>query len=269
MGAGYRTDSLDWNEAGAGVNIMSELKWDHLEITQISAAVKLDLPSDWNLRSMLSYGSINSGSNQDSDYNGNDRTLEYSRSNNKGGGDVSDASIGLGRTLRLSKFSDEVALSVTPLAGLSRHRQNLTMTDGFQTLPGSFAGAFYGLNNSYNTQWQSQWIGLDTRLEWGRDWTVSANMEYHWADYSARANWNLRHMNFVHTAKGQGILLAAGANYHVSKHWDVLFSGQIQRWSTGAGIDQTNYSDGSVAYYRLNGVNWNSSAFSLGMAYRL
>jgi hypothetical protein len=245
---------------------MSELKWEHLEIAQIGAAAKFNLPSGWNLRGMLAYGSVRSGSNQDSDYNGNNRTLESSRSNNKGGGEVRDASLGLGKTLRMSNYAGADFLSVTPLTGFSIHQQNLTTSDGFQTLPAM--GAYPGLNNSYDTQWQGPWIGVDALFEWGDDWLLNAMVEQHWADYSAHANWNLRDLSFVHTAKGQGVSLAAGATYHVSHHWDARFVVQVQQWSTNVGIDKTTFPDGSMAYYRLNSVNWNSKSFNLGMVRR-
>lgn len=271
LGAGFRKDNLDWNIAGGSVNILSELKWENLKIAQLSAAARLNIDADWSLRGKLAYGRINSGSNQDSDYDGNNRTLEFSRSNNKGGGEVRDGSIGLGRTLRLLNDADGNSLSVTPLVGLSIHQQNLTMTEGFQTLPAT--GSFPGLDSSYDAKWQGPWVGMDALLESGGDWSLTATGEYHWADYSAQANWNLRPefshpVSFVHTANGQGIVLAAGATYLVSKDWRASFSVQAQQWSTGRGVDRTNFSDGSVGYSLLNGVNWESTAINLGVHYR-
>ncbi|MDO8262931.1 MAG: hypothetical protein Q7T21_06875 [Gallionella sp.] len=271
LGTGNRKDNLNWNIAGGSVNILSELKWENLKIAQMSAAARLNIDADWSLRGKLAYGRINSGSNQDSDYDGNNRTLEFSRSNNRGGGEVRDGSIGLGRTLRLLNDADGNFLSVTPLVGLSIHQQNLTMTEGFQTLPAT--GSFPGLDSSYDAQWQGPWVGMEALLESGSDWSLTATGEYHWVDYSALANWNLRPefshpVSFVHTAKGQGILLAAGATYLVSKDWRVGFSVEAQQWNTGAGIDKTFFSDGSVGYSLLNGVNWESTAINLGVHYR-
>lgn len=268
---GYRKDKLNWNEAGGSVNILSELKWENLKIAQICAAARLNFYSDWSLRGTFAYGSIQSGSNQDSDYNGNNRTLEFSRSNNKGGGKVRDGSIGLGRTLRLVNRVGKNSLSISPLVGLSIHQQYLKMTDGFQTIPAT--GSYSGLNNSYDAQWQGPWAGVDTLMEWGGNWSLTATAEYHWARYSAKANWNLRSafshpVSFVHTANGQGVLLAVGSTYLVSKDWRVGFSVEAQQMSTGAGIDQTFFSDGTVGYYPLNGVNWESTSYNLGMVYQ-
>lgn len=270
LGAGYRKDNLNWSVAGGSVNILSELKWENLEIAQISAAARLNFDAEWSVRGMLDYGSIYTGSNQDSDYNGNNRTLEFSRSNNKAGGEVRDASIGVGRTIRLLDNAGEHYLSVTPLVGLSIHQQNLTMTDGVQTLPAT--GSFPGLNSSYDARWQGPWVGMDILLESGKDWSLSATAEYHWADYTAHANWNLRPefshpVSFSHAAKGQGVLLAAGATYIVRKDWRVGMTVEVQQWSTGSGTDQTFFSDGTVGYYPLNSVNWESTAFNLGVVY--
>lgn len=270
LSTGYRRDKLNWNEAGASVNIISELKWDNLEITQISATAMLHLSSDWNVRGKLNEGKINSGNNQDSDYNGNNRTLEFSRSNNKGGGEVRDASISLGRIFRLLNTGSKNFLTVTPLVGFSLHQQNLTMTDGIQILPAT--GSYSGLNSSYDAQWQGTWLGVDTQLGVGENWSLNAAAEYHWADYSADANWNMRSefshpVSFVHNAKGSGILLSAGANYHIRENWIASISIETQQWSTGAGIDRTYFQDGSVRYYTLNEANWESTAYNFGIAH--
>jgi hypothetical protein len=267
--AGYREDNLNWNEAGGSINILSELKWEHLKIAQISADAGLNFHTDWKLRGVLTYGRITSGSNQDSDYNGNNRTLEFSRSNNKGGGKVRDVSAGFGKTIHLSSPSSKNDLSVSPSVGLSIHQQYLTMTDGFQTLPAS--GSYPGLANSYDTKWQGPWAGISGHLEQRGNWSLTATAEYHWADYSAQANWNLRRefshpVSFVHTAKGRGIMFSAETTYPVSKEWRFSLSMTLQRWKTGAGIDKTFFSDGSAGYYPLNEVNWRSAAVDLGVA---
>ena len=274
LSADYRKDNLTWNEANANgtVNIMSELKWENLDIAQTSAAARLNFFSDWHVRGRVGYGSIYSGSNQDSDYNGNNRTLEFSRSNNRGGGEVRDASIGLGKTLRLLDIAGENILSLSPLMGISTHQQNLTMTDGFQTLTsdGSGLGPYEGLNNSYDTQWQGPWVGIESVLKTGEHWSLNATAEYHWADYTAHANWNLRSnfshpVSFVHNANGQGILLSAGVTYLVTKNSSIRLAVEEQQWHTDAGIDRTFYTDGTVGYYILNSVQWNTSAFKLEM----
>jgi len=270
LGAGYRNDSLSWSEAGGSVNILSELKWQNLRITQINAAVNFYFSGDWLLKSMLDYGRVNSGTNQDSDYNGNNRTLEFSRSNNKGGGEVKDASLGLGNTIRILNNIGNSELSITPLIGVSIHEQYLTMTDGFQTLPAS--GPFPGLNSSYDAQWLGFWAGIETVLNITRDWLITGSLAIHRADYSAQANWNLRPefshpVSFTHTAKGGGSSLEVGAIYVARKDWRANISLAMQRWRAGGGMDRTNLSDGSSGYFPLNEVTWESTVLNLGISY--
>ena len=89
---GYRYDQLDWNIASdlSGTytpNILSELTWDEVR----SAQLQFDLSGLFSNRLLstrlyyrisLALASTQKGENQDSDYDGNDRSIEFSRSNN-------------------------------------------------------------------------------------------------------------------------------------------------------------------------------------------
>ncbi len=268
---GYRSDDLDWNiagdSAGSNPNILSELNWSDLKIYQLKAEGKVIL--DWfYLRGSMDYGWILDGENQDSDYLGDNRTLEFSRSNNSSdNGNVMDASVGVG-------FSFEPGpgwLRITPLAGYSLHEQNLTMTDGFQTFPA--IGPFSGLNSTYDTQWNGPWAGIDFAIEASRRLTLFGSFEYHWADYEAEANWNLR-TDFAHPksfeqiADGKGIVISAGGTYAIDRHWLINANFDYLNWSTDAGIDRTFFADGTTLSTRLNEVNWSSFAALFGIMYR-
>ena len=268
---GYREDNLDWNIAGGGVNVLSELSWKNLAIAQAQATAKLNIKNDWRIRTDLGHGRITSGTNQDSDYSGNNRTREFSRSNNKTGGNVVDASIGIGKTLRLLDQTVGKFIYVTPSIGWSVHQQNLTITDGVQTIPAT--GPIVGLASSYATQWQGPWIGVDALVETGGNLSLTASAEYHLADYSAKANWNLRNdfahpVSFKHTAKGQGIGGSVGVSYPVARSWTMNLILNYHQWSTRAGSDAVYFSDGSVGYTRLNTVNWESTAYNLEIVYQ-
>ncbi len=276
---GYREDNLNWNIAGGGINVLSELSWKNLAIAQVQATAKLNIKNDWRIRTDFGYGAITSGKNQDSDYNGNNRTLEFSRSNNKGGGNVADASIGIGKTLRLLDQTVGKFIYVTPSIGLSAHQQNLTMTDGVQTIsrpdiaPSAPLGSFAGLDSSYAAQWQGPWIGVDALIETGGNLSLITSAEYHVADYSAKANWNLRDVfahpvSFKHAAKSQGFVASAGATYPVAKNWTLNTTLKYQIWSTRAGSDVVYFSDGSTVQTRLNTVNWESTAYNLEIVYQ-
>lgn len=271
LGAGYRTDNLSWSIADAGVNVASEVSWRKTVIAQLRAAARLNLGSDWLLRGIYTTGAVKSGSNQDSDYAGGNRTQEFSRSNNKTGGAVRDVSVGFGRKISLFDFASGGALYVVPLAGLSIHQQSLTMYDGQQTIPAN--GAIPGLNNSYDTQWKGSWLGMDALLGLGESVSLTSTVEYHWVDYSAEANWNLRNdfahpVSFKHVAKGYGLLASAGASYRFSRNFLVNVLFERQKWNTYQGYDQTNFSYGATGYYTLNPISWDSTAVSLNAVYR-
>ena len=68
------------------------------------------------------------GYNQDSDYNGDNRTLEFLRSNSKGGGEIGEGSIGLGYHFRLFKSSAGLYTHVTPMVGYALDLQYLTIS---------------------------------------------------------------------------------------------------------------------------------------------
>lgn len=269
LGVGYRTDDFDWNIAGdlSGRNptVLSELTWSDLEILQVKASFKASARRVY-ARGSLGYGWILEGKNQDSDYIGDNRTLEFSRSNNDAGeGRVLDASIGLGY-----KVIDE-KLMVAPIIGYSYHTQELKLRYGFQTIPP--LGAFSGLDSSYDADWDGPWVGMDASLSTSERFNIFASFEYHWADYSAVANWNLRTdlarpVSFVHWADGEGIIISAGAAFSPKGNWSLHVSGEYMDWQTDPGADRIFFANGNQADTRLNEVNWRSMAVMLETAYR-
>jgi len=277
--AGYRRDDLDWNIAGDtngnNPNILSELTWDDLEIFQLRFQNKTVIPNIFYLRAAVSYGWIYDGEVQDSDYAGDNRTFEFSRSNNSADdGDVWDASVGIGYPLRLGV--NEI-WTITPLVGYSYHEQNLTITDGKQTIPP--LGSFPGLDSTYETQWKGPWIGLDLHIKAKKPETLPQriepyfSIEYHWADYDAEADWNLRPdfehpKSFEHEADGNGWILGVGFNFFLNPNLLLNFNYDYQDWSTDDGTHKVFFANGTTAKTRLNEVNWTSHTLSLGINYR-
>jgi len=274
VGISQRHDNLNWSIAGSTVNVLSELKWESMSITQLQTAGEIRLNNDRLLRAKLGYGVIYSGTNQDSDYNGNDRTQEFSRSFSNAGGDVLDGSISLGKRLRLLESSGRNGFYLTPFVGMSMHRQNLKMTDGVQTLSvAPYAiplGPFPGLDSSYDANWLGPWLGAEAMIESERGWIAKASVEYHLIDYSASANWNLRAdlahpVSFRHTTNGEGFVMSLGASYPFGKNWKLDFILESLNWNTRNGSDQVFLADGTVGHMRLNAVNWDSTAIHIGI----
>jgi len=279
IGTGYRVDRLDWNiagnTAGTSPNVLSELTWTDLEVTEFSVLGRKTVNKVY-LRGSLNLGFIHSGKNRDSDYNGDNRTLEYSRSdNNAGGGTVWDLSLGAGYSGWVLT-AGEGAFTFRPLIGLSAHKQNLTITDGFQTVctpPSCTAptGPFAGLDSSYKALWMGPWAGFEADYASG-PFTVYGTLEMHGAAYRAEADWNLRSdwqhpVSFEHTANAIGAVFALGADYALTDFWSVSAALKHQYWHAFAGIDRTFFSSGAVGDTRLNEVNWISDAITIGLKY--
>lgn len=293
--AGYREDEIDWNIAGSlqgtGPNIISELTWEDVEIYQVRAKGKLlvgreDFP--WFstcLKGSAAYGWIVDGKNQDSDYAGDNRTLEFSRSNNETEDDeVYDLSVAIGPQFRLAQGT----LLLTPLFGYSRHEQHLRMTDGNQTLsdqtnadvlygPGWVivppTGPFPGLDSTFKAKWSGPWAGLDVAWRPLPRLSFIASGEYHWGDYEGRGDWNLRRdlasdKSFDQDADADGIVLSAAGSLDLGAGWSATLSYDWQDWETDEGVIWFNLAGGGAVPQQFNEANWESQAVMLGVEYR-
>ena len=276
---GYRVDDLDWNIAGDisgnNPNILSELTWDDIEIYQLKLEGRLIWPNIIAFRGALTYGWIFDGENQDSDYLGDNRTLEFSQSNNKTeDDDVWDVSIAVGYPVR---FGKTLTATVTPLAGYSHHEQELNLTDGYQSIPA--LGSFTGLDSYYDTEWKGPWIGIDLDVKgaeiksFARRFEIYFSYEYHWADFDAEGNWNLREdlahpKSFKHDTDGDGYVIRTGFNFTLNQHWALNFNYDYQDWTMDDGTSKVFLADGTNDKTRLNEVNWTSHAFMAGLSLR-
>ena len=275
---GYRNDQLDWNIASdpSGTftpNILSELTWQEVESVQLTVDFSGLISELLFYRVNVAVASIRKGQNQDSDYNGNDRTLEFSRSNNNASsGTLSDFSGAIGIPFT---FGDNAAtlLRVTPLIGYSYHSQKFSMTDGVQTIATSGItpdlGPFPGLNSSYEAEWYGPWLGIELKLGITQNVEVSLVLEHHEGDYLGIGNWNLRSdfqhpKSFEHVADASGDLVSLNLAIVSDYAWNWLFSIQFQSWQADSGIDTVFFSDNTVGVTRLNEVNWQAITVSLG-----
>ena len=303
MQGAYRLDELDWNIAadffGSTPNILSELTWSDLVTYQISTngqmvAGNKDFPALMKFRWEFGYGFIVGGENQDSDYAGNNRTLEFSRSNNNSDdGSMIDVTIGVGPHF----YSANKRLNWSILVGFSYHEQNLTMTDGNQTLSNQAnadllgmgiivqpLGPFPGLDSTYETHWWGPWIGSDLEIKPSDKFIMRSFIEFHLTEYEAKADWNLRTtgpfalqhpVSFEHWGSGDfgpsdGYGIVAGLNFifNLSKSWALNIGTKFQQWKIENGISRTYPAIGSPGDTRLNEVNWDSISTNVGITYR-
>lgn len=275
LGDSFRRDSLDWNIAGdssgRNPNILSELTWKSIRIFQLSGEgiYRFGQQSEPSvagcLKGRAGYGWIYAGKNQDSDYLGDNRTSEFSRSNNSADdGRVVDLLAGGG--VRFAWLRGR--LSVMPLAGVSYHRQSLTISNGYQTIPDN--GPFPGLNSSYTAEWFGPWIGADFDCRPASRLTIATGMELHNVRYYGEGNWNLRSdlqhpRSFKHEGYGFGLVLSQKFSLRLARHFAVALQGRLEKWRVDDGEDTIYFSNGTIGKTRLNEVNHSVASGWLNM----
>ena len=285
---GYRRDDLDWSIAAPDghPNVLSELKWRDVEMATISTGTTLIFESNWLLNLDLLYGRIYNGDNQDSDYRGDNRTLEFSRSNNSGDeGSVLDVSVSTGYswTVPFNPKSTYPNIEIRPQVGLSYYSQNFKITDGNQTLStpapefgideASPLGPFPGANTTYDSTWFGPWVGLKSKLQFSESFTLAWNLEYHYANYDSTANWNLRGdlahpESFTNEADGYGLIGDIGGELRLKQNLSLNLEVRYQDWQADSHGKQTVFlSDGSSVNQPFNGVYWKSFGANIGLVY--
>jgi len=277
--AGFRLDQYDWNIAGSPAgqnpNVLSELDWDDLEIWQLGINGKLGIGTGTAaylpyIIGSIDYGWITDGSVRDSDYGGDNRTMEYSRSLSVTEDDSTlDFSIGFG----LEKKFRQDLLTLGILGGYSYHEQNLRITNGVQVIPNY--GPFPGLNSTYASKWYGPFAGINFELQPKPHFSLYGSVEYHWSDYEAEADWNLidlfaHPVSFRHESEeADGVVITLGGSYQFRSSWTLDLAYIYRDYTASDGIEVTFWADGSPPTpTKFNEANWQSSAINLGLTYR-
>lgn len=280
LGVGYRWDDLSWNIADIDghPNILSELQYDDFQSMTLSATLRWSNSSNIYVRGGVDIGRALSGDVRDSDYLGDNRTMEFSRSSADGdGGALLDADIGVGYRFDVPISGRETYMQLMPLLGYSYHSQELEMSDGRQEISaygwGMPLGSFDGLDSNYDAHWAGPWIGVDMELAFNRRHALMASVEYHWVDYEGDADWNLRTdfahpVSFEHDSDGDGVVASITYRYTPDPKWFWTLGFKYSKFETDSGTDTTYFSDGTVASVPLNEVERESCAVMVGLGYR-
>lgn len=280
MFGGLREDNLEWTIASdiSGTqtpNILSELKWKNLHSYHMETRGYVNWAQNFVAEGILGYSWIFKGKNEDWDYARDNRTVPFSISNNNSdSGNMFDLSGALGYRIKFLPESSSLlwneVFGVTLWGGYSYHEQNLEMTDGFQTLPAT--GPLAGLDSRYASDWKGPWLGIEVSATQKKLYGF-ARLEYHWAEYYAEANWNLRSdfqhpKSFEHEGDDvRGIVIRTGTEWAVNDDWTLNLNLDISDWKMKNGIDRIFFSSGEVAETKLNEVTWDSVVAMLGTTY--
>lgn len=277
---GLRKNDFNWNIASdlsgrETPNILSELSWKNIQTVEAGVHATRLVPlkfARWSkgirVEAEAKYGKTVKGENQDSDYYGDNRTDEFSRSNNNSSsGYTASASGTLGYSFNIAS-----GVSATPFYGFGWSLQQYKMTDGYVTVSSIYQGPFSGLNSSYTAQWQGHFAGLELNAEKNRH-SLSLRGEYHyWLKYKGESVWNLRtdlqqDPSFLHVAYATGVKLKAEYAYACSRHGKIVIGVVSNERHATPGLDTTYFSSGSTHENRFNEANDKSA--SLYLAYRV
>lgn len=256
-------------------NILSELTYKDLSIaegtSQFSIYKNHGALSGLMSETKLDVGSVLSGSAQDSDFNGDNRNDEYSRSiANLKGSSIVSATTAIGYRTHTNPYTEWRAL-----LGYSFNEQNFIKREGREIISTDNShplAAYNNLDSQYNAQWQGPWLGGEWHWKQARH-TLGVRAEQHWPDYYAQADWNLREelahpKSFDQTAKGKGQVVQLSYSYALTQQLHLILQAHYEKWGAISGIDTLYFANGNSAQTRLNEANWSSQGFSLGITFQ-
>lgn len=278
---GKTNGQLDWNIASdlkgnSTPNVLSELEYSNLDIWKNSAGGTLTIEAgtlkNIFIQADVGKGIINSGDGRDSDYDGDNRTEEYSRSHSDITGDNTlDFEVGAGYRWKLTP-----GIILKPAISYFHSRQSVRMQNGIQEITTTgrtpSEGPFNNLNSTYQAEWNGFWLGGTVELN-KEDHHFTIKFQHHKMDFHSEANWNLR-SSFAHPksfeqwASGGGNTFGLSYAYNFTQQWQLLFDWQKSDFSAKDGTDTVFFADGDKASARLNEANWEASGWSVGLQHQ-
>ena len=263
-GIRFRQDQIDWNIGNLPTDILSELDYKDIKISQPVFAVSVLGPYNIVVKGQYADGDINTGLVYDYDYNGS-RSDIYLLSKNSLKGNVTDLNLQISKGFFLNNLSLSVDL------GWSEYKQKLNSFDGFQLIPNY--GAFNGLDNHYDVMWQGKFLGTTLGFDITKKWYVDLGLRYHFFEYKAVADWNLRKefahpLSFEHLINAEAWEGSLAVLYKFNKYYalKLFYNNLLAKGENGT--DLTYFNNNSVGTYFLNEVNWQSKQYGVGLSYK-
>ncbi|HTD42499.1 MAG TPA: hypothetical protein VK671_17850 [Mucilaginibacter sp.] len=265
-GAGYQRENFHWSIAGningQSPNVYSELKWKSISGIKWDAAMQWNFYSRFLLTGGYDRSSITSGTSNDTDYGGDNRTNPvYNQNFSSNKGSTSAWSAGLGYKLIANKL-----WKLTPYAGYGIHYQSYYLLGD--------EGSFGQLNTTYKPQWEGPFIRLTSSVQLLKNLEAFGDFTYNQVKYNAAADWNLI-QNFQHpvsfrqAANGYGIDMEAGLSFNINRHLAINTGFGFFNWETGNGTDTLYLTSGGTEKTQMNGATRNGMLFKVGLNIKL
>lgn len=264
LSAGYSSEDFNWsiagNSKGTDPNIYSELCWTDQAGALGEVKILYRLFRKFFVESSLNYKTISSGSVNDSDYEGDNRTVRTFNItlDSKKGSAISSATF-LGYKIKL------LQTVYTDLQfGYSINKQNLYLADDNNVTSSP-------LNSSYRTSWTGVASKISVSVNPAKKLVLKAEALYHQANYAAKADWNLieefQHpVSFRHKAKGYGAEGSLVIAYTLVRNCSISACGNYFTWKTGKGLDKVYMTNGETPQTQLNQVTRRGYILSTGVS---
>lgn len=258
----YQIDDFRWsiagNSQGQNPNILSELTWENLQSLGFNTALSIPLKSNFAIEASINKSFVFKGKVNDTDYSEDNRTsptFNMDLQSNK-------SSTGL-YTLGLSYSLQIKNIFLKPSISYVIRYQTLYLREENNSF----------LNSSYKPRWNGFNLGLQLNRQFYNAFAIDLYGAYSNLNYNANATWNLRDdfaqpISFRHKAYGFETNFATRLTY-TKKQFKPFMHFQTSYASTGTGIDEVFYKNGTSAFTRLNDVTNKSFFFSVGFQYLL
>lgn len=260
--AGWGKERFSWSIAGdlQGPNILSELKWKN---SGMLFDMQADVPfyKNFFLRGGLDHMRISSGTAEDSDYAGNDRTnASYQKEFESSSGHAYTWDLAAGLRLRVGS-----SMQLSASIGYAQSHQSLYLESNESPL-----------RSGYRTVWKGGILGLEGEVKLSPRFNLALQTRYRQMQYKGTGNWSLvaafaHPVSFIQRARGYALDYGAGLKYLPSTDWAFHLSALRGYWSTGKGTDELFLADGRTPITRFNGAERKTINISIGIikAFRL
>ena len=262
LSAGYQQQNLTWSIAGnlqgQNPNILSELKWKNVGGPVFDATATWNVWKLFFVHTSIAQSITVTGSVNDTDYQGDDRTDPSFNETLKSNHGNSTAIL----LLAGYKIMQTEKCNITPYIGYGIKRQSFFLLD-------DGTGA-QKLNSNYKPVWNGLAASLEIEAILHDRLRLKNFLSYHQVNYRAKADWNLiddfQHpLSFKHIAKGYAVDANVQLHCKLRSSMAVFFGAKYFYGSTGEGIDELYKTSGQIIKTQLNDVSTKGFALGVGL----